>query len=387
MKTNAFLPFVKGQLLVTMFLFALGQIGRVNIFGSTAVIYLYEISLVGLIVLFISLYKTLPIKHLYTRSKSIFVFFGILAVTLFVSFLRYSPIENLLATLFFLRLLTYFVFFAYFLYFLKSEEKITQFLKWPLLVMGIIIVISSILQYFLYPDLRNLYYLGWDPHLYRVFGTFFEPVIAAAVYGLLLIFIFFQQSYFGKNLALYVILGVYSLLIFLTYARSAIIALFTVVELYLIKKNIVYGLIVALAIVGILFLLPKKSGEGVNLLRTSSITSRVTDLQQGWQIAVKNPILGIGYNHIRPEKGAAAEDHAGSGFHSSFLIVLVTSGVAGLLSFLYVLYELGRINRVAMHSIIFLSIMSLFDNVLLHPFVLFLFFLLIPLSNPFRSAR
>src|SRR3972149_11539087 len=56
-----------------------------------------------------------------------------------------------------------------------------------LVLAGIAVGIFGIFQYFLYPDLRNLYYLGWDPHYYRVFSTFFDPTFTGMILVLTLI--------------------------------------------------------------------------------------------------------------------------------------------------------------------------------------------------------
>jgi O-antigen ligase len=144
----------------------------------------------------------------------------------------------------------------------------------------------------------------------------------------------------------------------------------------------------------VLLILPKPFGESVNLLRVFSIQSRIGNYAEGLQLWQKHPILGIGYNHIRYEKGVNSflnnEDfetnHAGASLHSSFLIVLVTGGIIGLFLFIVCLIEVARISHFAFISTIFLSILSLTDNVFLHPFVLFLWLVLVPLSVIFDTS-
>ena len=48
---------------------------------------------------------------------------------------------------------------------------------------------------FVYPDLRNLWYLGWDPHYYRVFATLLDPNYV----GILLVLTIFVWIYIWVN--------------------------------------------------------------------------------------------------------------------------------------------------------------------------------------------
>lgn len=135
-------------------------------------------------------------------------------------------------------------------------------------------------------------------------------------------------------------------------------------------------------------LAPRPFGEGVNLLRTSTIESRLTDYDQGLKLWQKNPVFGVGYNRIRYLKPAIGEElrgesHAGASFHSSYLIILVTAGVVGLGAFAYWLWTIAKISNFTIISAIFLGVYSLFDNILLHPFILFLW----PVLIGFTSRR
>lgn len=390
MKSRRLLVFIKGLALSTFLLFTLGQLGRISFLQGRATLYLYEVPLVCLLAFLLFLYKMKPITFFIDQYKSVAVFFIVLSLTLLISLFRYSSTENLIAMLYFLRLLAYFVFFMYFFYFLKFERQLAQFFRIPLLLFLIFVLVSGFLQYFLYPDLRNLFYLGWDPHLYRVFGTFFEPVIAASIYGLLLIFIFFNRKFFTKNAFLqFVFMLPLFLLILLTYTRSAIFSLFILTAIYFFGRKKLSVFIVIFVLVLSLLILPKKAGEGVNLLRTSTISARVVDWEAGTQIAMKHIVFGIGYNHIGAEKKVTGpNNHAAAGFQSSFLIILVTSGVLGLISFLFMLYEMGRMEITTAYSVSYLAILSCFDNVFLHPFVLFLLFVLLSVANSVsRSER
>ncbi|MDO8497916.1 MAG: O-antigen ligase family protein, partial [bacterium] len=143
------------------------------------------------------------------------------------------------------------------------------------------------------------------------------------------------------------------------------------------KRYMVLAIIVGFCIV-VFTLLPKPYGESVNLGRLFSIQSRLSDYNEGIRIWKASPLIGIGYNRIRYVKEKTPEafeaNHAGASFHSSFLIILVTGGVIGLVLFLGMLYKIWGIDEFTKVAVVFISIISLTDNVLLHPFILYMFF-------------
>ena len=201
---------------------------------------------------------------------------------------------------------------------------------------------------------------------------YFEPVIFATIAGL-----FFLSFILGKKtIAVFAASTVCLAAVLASYSRAVYIGLLTAVitafgDKVPWKQLLLFGVIIVIVYMA----LPKPSGEGVNLLRTSTIQSRSEDYLQGWKLFVSNPVVGIGYNHIGAVKHYSipdnvTENNAAGSFHSSFLIIAVTSGLIGLLLFINVLYHLTKINRYFFVAIIFLSVVSLFDNVLLHPFII-----------------
>ncbi|QQG43819.1 MAG: O-antigen ligase family protein [Candidatus Roizmanbacteria bacterium] len=238
---------------------------------------------------------------------------------------------------------------------------------------------SSVFQYFFYPDLRNLSYLGWDPHLYRVFGTFLEPAVLSTVLGLFFIFISINRLINRKYLEI-TLLTVCLILIALSFSRGVYIGFAISLGIYLWQKKNKYFSLFFAGFIVLILLLPKPAGEGVNLLRNSTIISRVNDYSAGIEVWKKDPIFGVGYNRISYAKSGnnqSSINHAKASFHSSFLILLAGSGIIGLVLFLFVLKGLAQINIFSFYSVIFLSSASLVDNLLLHPFILFVLFTMI----------
>jgi O-antigen ligase len=293
-----------------------------------------------------------------------------------VSCLFFSTSANIPAGLYFARLSVYLLFILYFIYHCSKQKQVDMAVKISTCIYVAATIVSGILQYFYYPNLRNLFYDGWDPHYYRMFGTFLEPVIAASVYGIVLIYALTEkriQVYFRAGIAL--IMGV---MMVMTFSRAALLALLVTALVFAARTKAIKLVLAGLLIAGVIFiLLPKPSGEGVNMFRTSTIFSRATDYQEGVSIWQRSPIFGIGYNHLGAVKAqqrslAGVPNHAASSLHSSFLIILATGGIIGVLLFANWFVQLMGISEFYKYALIFIGVSSLFDNVLLHPFVLLL---------------
>lgn len=342
---------------LTAFLFSLGQLGRVSFFSQQVNFYLYEVILtLSLFVLFLR-YRFQPIKEAWKKYKPVFLFLFILFLSLLFDLQKYSLFSNIVGFLYFFRLVLYFLFFFYFKYNLPTIKK-------GIFLIAVLTIISTSIQYFLYPDLRNLFYQGWDPHLYRTFGVFFDTSISAAIFGIF--FLTINQP---------VIKIIYLILTALSFSRSTYLGLsLSLIYLFINQRQFNKIFLFFIFFTALVFFIPKPSGEGVNLRRLYSITSRVEDYRVGFNFWKNKPLIGYGYNRIRYIKNNSSV-HSGSSFSSSFLTVLVSSGILGLLSFIYVLWSLKGSNKIAPILLIFLSIVSLFDNVLLHPFILFLLFI------------
>lgn len=237
------------------------------------------------------------------------------------------------------------------------------------------------------PDLRNLLYQGWDPHLYRSFGTFLEPVIFGTVLGLGIIYSYLSKVQYLKPIQT----GLLALSIIpflLTYARSVYAATVLTLISYFSRARlgVAIGVITFLALA--IFFLPKPSGEGVKLTRTSTITARLADYDEGVRLWKTSPLFGVGYNRVQflkeTKTSTMGVNRGQSSFQSSFLTMLVGGGIIGLLLSILSLKELLNLSYVGKYQLLFASVVSLFDNVLLHPFVLLILLTSIALSHSDR---
>jgi hypothetical protein len=293
----------------------------------------------------------------------------------------YTPSQNFIGILYFFRIVFYALFYLYLKAQIKAEPAVKGVLKKGILGAIALIAVSTVLQYFLYPDLRNITYLGWDPHYLRAVGTFLDPPITASLLGMSLIYLLTTGSQKKSHVWIRrILLGSLVFLFLLTYSRGGYVALFITagIGLFSQKKKLVLALFFVL-LISLLFLLPKQFGEGVNLTRSSTVASRIVDYQEAFDIWLSHPVMGVGYNRIRYVREARNyltrlnfdQSHAGSAFSSSFLTILVASGAVGLFIFLKALFKTARQSVFGRYSIIFLSIASLSDNVMLTGFVLF----------------
>lgn len=164
--------------------------------------------------------------------------------------------------------------------FIKPFTKVVQKKLW----VGVSLLIASwgLAQYLLLPDVRFLRYFGWDDHYYRLIGTFFDPNFTGLflVMSLFLLAKLKQRPWLKKLGILWLCLA-----IALTYSRATYLSLFisSTILLWLETKDCrsvsrwLY-LCVMLVLLSLPFL-PKPGGEGVNLLRTYTASSRLESTQ------------------------------------------------------------------------------------------------------------
>jgi O-antigen ligase len=256
---------------------------------------------------------------------------------------------------------------SFFIFCPKYSSKFYQFFKIILLSS----VIFGLIQYFFWPNFTYFSSLNWDPHLYRLVGTFFDPTFTGLIFLLFTLKNFFDKKYLLALLS-YIALS-------LTYSRSSLLALLICSLFYYLKtKNkkifITTILILALTVIA----LPRLEGEGTKLERTSSIIAKIENYKEGLSLFVKKPFFGYGYNNLSSiRKINIPQSHSNSGFDSSLLTILVTTGIFGFLIFSKGLHSLF-IKATLERKIFFLAILvhSLFANSMFYPWtILFLIFI------------
>ena len=374
----------------------LGVITRFYIFPQLAVSILDIIVLCILLLNFRSIYLFLRKKNIYTILFFLIFLLGCLGTIIHVS----SIFEFFVSMSYSLR------FFSYILLLipiLSLPHKSIIFMKKELLFSGFIFIFLGYVQYFYYPSLRNLYYLGWDEHLYRLFSTLLDPNFAG-VYALLIFYlflsfdIFYKKNFLIGKFLVFITGSIYILAaFFLTYSRSSYVAFIisSLLFVFLIGKKRMLLVLFLVFTIGILLLPKGFGGEGVNLTRTASIFARVNAVSNGLYIFMTSPVIGVGFNTLRftnvklglisPIESITS--HAANGIPNSYIFILATTGIVGVLLYLVlgvyflreVIYRMKQekgntyMGGAILASICTILVQSFFENSFFYtPFVLWM---------------
>jgi O-antigen ligase len=353
------------KLLTILFLgsLLLGQIGGMSPWPGV-VVYLHDITLAILVVLYVKKVG---------RSKLIIpiaVFIGAGMLSLLVNVWRFPLPELLIGSLYLVRWVLYAA-----LYVLVLQKYVAPklWLK-GLYAVGVGLGLIGLVQFFLYPDLRNLMYLGWDPHYYRLFSTLLDPNFM----GIILVFtLLLGFGIFTKKNRMVVIAGqlVSFVALLLTYSRSSFLALGAAIVVYAVIQKRWKLFIILAAFACLLFIFPKIPGDTLKLTRLDSSLARVGNWQESLQLIAKAPVFGYGFNTLRYLSPAAGDivSKAAAGLDSSILFILATTGIVGLIAYGYLIFSILRISRTSMvclSSFAALGVHSLFVNSAFYPWVM-----------------
>jgi hypothetical protein len=248
-------------------IFPFGQVFKIGIINPIDVIVG-----IGAAYALIRRYKKPEIFSYFQNFLIVAAFSWVVGATLF------QKSEIFIGLLYLIRLSAYFYFFVF-----ASHFKDKKLLLNSLLGVSIFSAVFGWVQYFFYPDLRFLYWLGWDDHLNRLVGTFLDP----SFMGLILVL--------GLTIALhkkmkFLILFLLASIAF-TYSRASFLAAF--VPLVYKRAWVFLAIFISLIV-----FLPRTEGEGVRLERTSSIYGRIESYQESLEIFKKNPVFGVWFDNI-----------------------------------------------------------------------------------------
>lgn len=347
---------------------AFGQIGAIPLSPGVTV-YAHDIALILLLI--------------FSRKKNftgqlcfpivLFVWTGVMSLV--ANVYRYPTNELFTGSLYLVRWILYAsVYFA-------AQRASPQFIFAGLYGFGVSLAALGLVQYVWYPYLRNLSYLGWDPHLFRVFTTLLDPNFAGIIFVLTL-FLGTKQKYS------LVTQGITLLAFFLTFSRSSYLAFFVGLFFILKKTKYMFGALTIFLL--IVLLLPKPDGEGVKLFRTVSTFARIGNWQRGLELVRELRPFGYGFNTLRYEQrrrgwvdDSQIISKAGAGLDNSLLFVWATTGVLGLAAFSWLLGWQIRMNPPVMAAVL---VHSMFSNSLFYPWVMLWLWVLFAASEK-SSAR
>lgn len=378
--------------------FPFGQLGRIEI-SPAVTVHLMDVVvfLIGLSWLwgFFVKKKRLSIP----LARPLLSFTGIAFFSLLVAppagGLGFSIEEVVIGSLYLLRWASYVLFYFAVWEAVKRRRLTKARIINSLLVAGSFIAVFGLVQYFFFPDTRALLLLGWDEHYFRLIGTFFDPGFTSILLVFFTLLLFSRQwkSRGEKSVALFLVV-VAILSVALTFSRAGYFALVAGLTVwYIVRRNLKIFLgSVVLFLVFVVFS-PKPGGEGVLLSRTSTVYTRLESYNQALEIGVKNPLFGTGFNLYRFATGSLVS-HSGAGSDSSLLFVFATTGVFGLLTYLWLLKDIFSIawkRRMTADGLALLStsfalfLHSFFNNSLFYPWVMAWLFLLLAVQTKENS--
>jgi hypothetical protein len=358
-------------------IFPLGQLLRVNLAARGNTITFQPIDAVALTFTLLTLCTKKKFTFLWTRTRPLF---SVLIFSYILSLVLHGTQDNLASFLYLIRLFCY-VGFAVFLYFYsKNQVNLKRKLFNSLILIGLMVAIGGWIQYIFVPNLVFLKQLGWDDHLYRLAGSFLDPGFTGII--LVLGFLLTLKRYIkGKHVAVLVGLVLFLVSIAFTYSRASYLALLAgllTIAISEVKKKAL--LVLFFSFVAIVVILPRPASEGVLLERTASISAKIDNYKETWQILKRYPVFGVGYNKlcaVRIEMfGGKKSSHACSGSDSSLLVILATTGVIGAMTFINTGVEIAkRVSRNFYGQTFFiclasLLVHSLFVNSLFYPWVM-----------------
>lgn len=374
-------------ILITLILivFPFGQLTRLNLNYPSINLYFHDVIIILLIALWLG-------KKIYYKNKfnSAILMRPILGFSL-IALLSWVLALNHLIKYEALVSLGYLVRFILYtgIYFVladavkhnKLQDKISNYL----IAAGATTAVLGLLQYIFMPDLKPLESLGWDPHYFRVVGTFLDPgfIGLILVLSLILLVLKFWDKWKTNIISIIIFLIIYISLA-LTYSRSSYLAYlgsFGLIAYF--KKNLKFFWFVLLLAIITIILLPKPYGEGVKLERESTIISRLHNWENSLKIGFDNPVLGVGFNTYRfslKQYGFINDknwqtNHGASGADSSLFFVFSTTGIVGLISYLIILITIIKFSLINKNPIVFCTITaiiihSFFNNSLFYAWIM-----------------
>ena len=325
-----------------IFSLPLGVITRITPFPNFS-FYLHDAVAGAIFLLF--LHKVIFEKEKISHPQVLNAFLIFIAIAFFSLILNFG---SLTLSAFFVSvsyLLRFLIYGSIFFSIQFIKESSTSIAK-KLMVSGAIFIVFGYIQYLLYSNLRNLYYLGWDDHLYRLFSTFLDPNFAG-IFLVLILLLTVQYFFLERKTKIKIVIAMFSVLaliaLYLTYSRSAFISMVLGVSILLfLNKKIKVIIPLLFGFMLLLLFFSNLKIEGLNPLRLASAEARVNSARDAIYIIKDNFIFGVGFNayryallryDLRTETGAQ-NSNADAGTDNSYLFILATTGIIGALAFI-----------------------------------------------------
>lgn len=384
-------------LLFILFLssFALGQLGRIEINQFSALYFHDVVIFIWLAIHARSSWIVLSAAAQWVRRHPL-----VLATVLWIAAgLVWSAFQHIqLRPLLLLGRLAIYALFSGTVAYAFRESRVV--LRIFLVLAGAVLLWLGLLQYLLLPDTRFLSILGWDDHYFRLIGTLFDPNFMGMIIVLLFVYSVSLQQFASKKIVTLLCMG-YSSILALTYSRAsfatAALAGFMLLSTprplkwWSMRQRLVLGAAAVLAFTLVIYAAPKPGGEGVNLLRTSSIVARQNTAVQTFEnLTVIDLVLGKGLftNPITASELTTSSVPQHAQVPDNILLLLLSgTGIFGTILILAsLMYWIGRLAAKETALAIALGVTLLhaqFNNTLFEPFISL--YLLLAVTSPLRE--
>ncbi len=362
-------------------LFPLGQIIRIGILKPLDIVVG-----MGAIYALIKKYEK-PSYFIYLRN-----FLIAAAASWVISLFIFKTGQVFYGFLYLLRLWAYIYFIPYVRNFIKINKENAGLLLNSLLAVSVVVAIFGWIQFFWFPDLRPFFPLGWDEHLYRLFGTFLDPAFLSLiiVFGLLLAIQRSARSFSGANFS---IMAFLLITLAFTYSRAGYLAFLAGAGFLLYRYKLMkyfaalFGVLLIIVVA-----LPTSQNKILSFTRQFSAIARINNYVSTAQIFSRSPVFGVGYDNMclayRTFIGEQSFlSHSCSGSDSSLLFILATTGVVGFMTFVFgVKFIAGGLVRNSNYNILVACaaaafVHSLFSNSLFYPWIMGYLVILLSLAK------
>ncbi len=345
--------FIKPEaaLVVSILSIVLGQVVRLPIAGGESSIIPNDVLLPVLIAAWI-------MKRLTSRSwplprQSLTLPIGVVVTIMLTSLIVNSPgytaRELLSGGLYFLRWLEYAALLWIAFDVLRTRQRARRYLS-LLVWTGVATAILGFIQLRLFPDFSFMVPQGWDPHVGRLLSTWFDPNFLGGYLALLssvtLSVALFRGWWGGRWWWAATFIMVVATI--LTFSRSGYVGLAVGLGLVTMFKSRTLLFLGVFAFVATVLFAPRVQ-ERVVGIRTIDETARLrlVSYRNAFTVIHDHPVIGVGYNlykYVQVQYGFLndTKEHSASGSDSSLLTMWVTTGIVGLLAFLWLYLAMLR---------------------------------------------
>jgi O-antigen ligase len=362
----------------------IGQLGRIQITSDIA-LYVQDVVIFCYLLFHLRLISQLQWNKV-SFLKPLAIVCGVCLFSLVANIGRFQLVGLGVGLLYLLR---FYLYVSVFAFVMLSKKPLRFWLKW-LYYLGVGYAVLGFIQLMLYPNLRNLTYLGWDPHYMRLFSTLFDPNFVGCIIILSLFLGLYLFTEIKSKLCITLSQGVLLLALLFTYSRSSYLALMIGLAVFIgiTKQWRYFFVLLCIPLLAVLF--PSLGGISTDIGRMWSVSARLTNLQEGSTIFLNSPIIGYGFNTLRslPRSDATSPygyiSNAAGGIDNSILFILVTTGTIGLAAFAYLgirIFCLGTLIKKDSLKAIYFSILSvlvvhsMFVNSLFYPQIVIWFWI------------